>query len=119
MKIRMDVGSLLSGIRSIAGIAILGCRTLLLPLICLLVGSTGCESTDGGGSSANTAVYYGAGYYDPWYYGPGYCPPDDVCPPPTRPEAPPHVENPIVVPPAAPPRPMPSIPSAPRPSFRR
>ena len=30
---------------------------------------TGCESTDGGSSSASVGAYYGVGFYDPWYYG--------------------------------------------------
>lgn len=84
--------------------------------------SAGCESTDGDGMGGG--VYYGSGLYDPWYYG-GYY--DDaeiiVTPPhPERPEAPVRPEHPIASPPTGSrpsPRPMPSIPSAPRPSFRR
>ena len=68
---------------------------------------TGCESTDGGNVSGS--VYYG-----------GYCDDQDIIvTPPDRPEAPPQVEHPIARPPMSAPRPMPSIPSAPRPSFRR
>ncbi len=83
----------------------------------------GCESTDGGSTQVTGGVYYGTGFYDPWYYGAGYYPPDVIVTPPDRPvERPPHVEQPIARPPAsaAPrPTPMPSIPSMPRPSFRR
>ena len=110
---------------------------------------TGCESTDGGGGGASaTTMYYGVGIYDPWYYGAYDNDPDIIvtpprpgdrpdAPPPTRPERnpmpPPRPEQPIARPeprpeqPIARPtpesrpsaRPMPSIPSAPRPSLRR
>ena len=70
----------------------------------------GCESTDGGSSSASVGVYYGTGFYDPWYYGGYYDRPDViVTPPPVRPT------QPIYHPSAPRPTPMPSIPSAPRP----
>src|SRR5690349_15057740 len=63
------------------------------------------------------------GQFDPWYHGGAYYPPDViVTPPPARPVDPPHVEQPIAKPPPATstaPRPMPSIPSMPRASFRR
>src|SRR5262245_45973285 len=76
---------------------------------------SGCESTDGGGSS--TTVYYGVGSYDPWYYG-HYDYDSDVIvtPPPGRPGSDPHPSHPIARPPDSTPRPtpMPSIPSAPR-----
>lgn len=96
---------------------------------------TGCESTDGGGSGATT-MYYGVGIYDPWYYG-TYDDATDIivtpprpgdrpeAPPPSRPERPlppPRPEQPIARPKPEPrlaPQPMPSIPSMPRPSFRR
>jgi len=78
---------------------------------------TGCESTNEGVSGS---VYYGVGFYDPWYYG-DYYGHDDiiVTPPPSRPEAPVHPEQPIYNPPTPRPTPMPSVPSAPRASFRR
>ena len=106
---------------------------------------TGCESTDSGSTQVSSNVYYGVGFYDPWYYGyydgdydvvvtppwPG-SPPDAVAPPGQglRPS------HPIALPPDASPRPpaasqrpadassrpaarpMPSIPSAPRPMPR-
>ncbi len=87
------------------------------------LGLSGC-STEGGGSSqtdVSGGAYYGVGFYDPWYYGAGYIPPGAVVPPPGAGE-PPHVEHPIATPPpsAAPrPTPLPSIPAAPRPTFRR
>ena len=88
-----------------------------------LVVSTGCESTDSGSAEVHGSMYYGVGFYDPWYYGGAYYPPDViVTPPPDRPIDPPHVEHPIATPPSASvprPTPMPSIPSAPRPAFRR
>jgi hypothetical protein len=88
----------------------------------LLVVSTGCQS-DGGGGSAHVhgSFYYGVGFYDSWYYGPGYYPPTVVVPPPgERPDRPgsgPRPEHPIAKPSPSP-RPMPSIPSAPRVSPR-
>ena len=90
--------------------------------ILMLALFTGCETTDSGSNSVSVSggVYYGAGLYDPWYYG-GYYPPDVIVTPPpggSRPDngglRPTH---PIPTPPSAPslaPRPMPSIPSAPR-----
>jgi hypothetical protein len=92
--------------------------TLTLASVCF----TGCESTDGGSAQVGGSFYYGVGFYDPWYYGHGDYPPDViVTPPPARPMPPPHVEAPIYTPSHSAPRPttMPSIPSAPRPSFRR
>lgn len=107
----------------------------LVPVMLLSLGVfTGCESTDGGGSSASTSVYYGVGFYDPWYYGDYHDHADIIVTPPRpgeRPIAPPRPENPLPPPrpehpiarptptPAPAPRPMPSIPSAPRASFRR
>lgn len=85
---------------------------------------TGCGTTDGNSVSTSGSVYYGAGFYDPWYYG-GYYPPDVIVTPPPGDRPPalaPHPEHPIAKPPSAPapsPRPMPSIPSTPRASFRR
>ena len=77
----------------------------------------GCESTDGG-SSVSGSVYYGTGFNDPWYYG-GYYDRGDiiVTPPSARPDRPVRPEQPIYRPSA--PRPMPSIPSGPRPAMRR
>jgi hypothetical protein len=96
---------------------ILGSLALLPALACVLVVSTGCESTDGGGSSVSGGVYYGVGVYDPWYYGGYYDDVDVIVTPPGRPDAPVHPEHPIARPPAASsprPTPMPSIPSTPR-----
>ena len=104
-----------------------------LPLMLLALGLfTGCESTDGGSSSAIVSGYYGVGLYDPWYYGDYH---DDhniiVTPPrpgerpiaPSRPEQPlppPRPEQPIARPTSTPrATQMPSIPSMPRASFRR
>src|SRR5437899_11508476 len=96
---------------------------LFVGLIAVLACSLGCESTDGGSSQVSGSVYYGAEFYDPWYHGGADYPPDViVTPPPVRPVDPPHVEHPIAKPPPAAspaPRPMPSIPSMPRASFRR
>ena len=97
-------------------------KTDLFPLRCAagftlaLVLLSGCAGTDEGSSS----VYYGAGLYDPWYYG-GYDNDVDVIvTPPDRPTSPPRPTHPIApTPPAPRPTPMPSIPSMPRPSFRR
>lgn len=102
-----------------ASAAILGRFTLLAALAWILIASTGCESTEGGGGNVSGGVYYGAGVYDPWYYGGYYDDPDIIVTPPDRPPGGAHVEHPIARPPTAAPRPMPSIPSAPRPSFRR
>lgn len=78
---------------------------------------TGCESTDGGGSTSGS-VYYGVGIYDPWYYG-GYDDIDIDINPPDRPDRPPRPEHPIARPTPSPsPRPTPSIPSTPRPMPR-
>jgi hypothetical protein len=84
----------------------------------------GCQSTDGGGS-VGVSAYYGAGWYDPWYYGDYHggdiivVPPPDGAKPPPGGVAPPRPTHPIAKPPPVAPRPMPSIPSAPRGSFRR
>jgi hypothetical protein len=87
---------------------------------------TACESTEGGSTSVSAGMYYGTGFYDPWYYGPYYYWDDPdiiVTPPPHHPERPLEPTHPIATPPVAAPRPapmpMPSIPAAPRPSFRR
>jgi len=91
-------------------------------LLLALAPFTGCESTDGGGSAqVSGGMYYGVGFYDPWYYG-DYNndititpPPGSGRPPGDRPGSQPRPEQPIARPPAASaPRPMPSIPSAPR-----
>jgi len=91
-----------------------------------LVAVTGCESTDGGGSSSvSGSMYYGVGFYDPWYYGGyGYDDVDIIVTPPDRPDRPDRPvapSQPIARPPTASPqpRPMPSIPSMPRVSGRR
>jgi hypothetical protein len=81
---------------------------------------TGCESTD---TSVSTGVYYGTSYYDPWYYGEYWDDPDLIVTPPEKPSSPPpEPAHPIALPPSSSmprPTPMPSIPSTPRPSFRR
>lgn len=80
----------------------------------MLLVTTGCESTGGGGGSVG--MYYGVGFYDSWYHG-GYCDdPDVIVTPPDRPDSGPRPEHPIVKPPAVSPqpRPMPSIPATPR-----
>jgi hypothetical protein len=97
---------------------------LIAALALGLLVSMGCESTDSGGSAeVHGSMYYGVGFYDPWYYGGGYYPPDViVTPPPERPIDPPHVEHYNSAPPSgsvSAPRPMPTIPSAPRPALRR
>jgi hypothetical protein len=99
---------------------------LLSALALVMVCGTACESTDGGSAqvSGGGSFYYGVGFYDPWYYGGADYPPDVIVTPPgDRPMPPPHVEQPIALPPSASvaprPTPMPSIPSTPRPSFHR
>jgi hypothetical protein len=72
-------------------------------LVVALFAFTGCESTDG--SSVSGGVYYGTGFHDPWYYGGYYDSPDIIVTPPPRPD------RPVA-------RPMPSIPSTPRPMPR-
>ncbi len=97
-----------------------GIRAGVFALVLLGLGFlSGCESTEGGGAQVSGGVYYGVGFYDPWYYGPGYYPPAVIAPPPSPPPsaAPPHVEQPIAKPPSVS-RP-PSIPTGPRPAFRR
>jgi hypothetical protein len=97
---------------------------------CALAMFTGCESTDGGGSSSSSiGVYYGVGFSDPWYHG-DYDQDIDVdINRPGRPDRPLRPEQPIARPPdvsSRPPaasqrpaaRPMPSIPSTPRPAMR-
>ena len=90
---------------------------------------TGCESTDGGGSSSSVGVYYGVGFYDPWYYGDYDQDIDvDINRPdrPGQPDRPVRPEQPIARPPEASTRPsaasqrsaMPSIPSTTRPAMR-
>jgi len=96
---------------------------VLVTMIWTFLIFAGCESTDEGGSQVSGGVYYGVGFYDPWYYGGAYYPPDViVTPPPSRPVDPPHPAHPIASPPSVStprPTPMPSIPSMPRPAFRR
>jgi hypothetical protein len=93
--------------------------TTLLPLA---VVCAACESTSGGYGMGGGA-YYGSGIYDPWYTGGDDW--DDVdisLPPDGRPSPPVRPEHPIARPPPAArpmPRPMPSIPSRPRPAVRR
>ena len=89
-------------------------------LLFILFLTSGCESTDEGASQSGSSSYYGVGYSDPYYYGSAYYPPDVIVTPPARPVDPPHVENPIVLPPSNPTvQPLPSIPSAPRVAPRR
>ena len=74
-----------------------------------------CGTTDGGYAGG---AYYDDALTDPWYYGSVDWDDDDIAlPPDARPERPPRPTHPIARPPAA--RPMPSIPSRPRPSPRR
>lgn len=90
---------------------------LLAASALLLFASTGCETTDGGGS---VGMYYGVGIYDPWYYGHYHDDADIIVTPPDRPDrpiSPPRPEHPIVRPTPTP-RPTPSIPSTPRVSAR-
>jgi hypothetical protein len=95
-----------------------GIPWFVAPTILVLAIGIGCSSTDSG-ARASGGVYYGAGWNDPWYYGPGYYPPDVIItPPPGKPESKPRPTQPIARPPASAPRPMPSIPSAPRGSRR-
>ena len=96
----------------------LGVASLLL-LVPIAFAS--CETTDGawGGSSD---YYDDVGFSDPWYTGGDRWYDDDIAvPPDARPRPPPRPEHPIARPPMAGPglRPMPSIPSRPRPSARR
>lgn len=89
-------------------------------LLFILLLASGCESTEEHASQSNASGYYGVGNSDPYYYGGSYYPPDVIVTPPSRPVDPPHVENPIVLPPSAPvATPLPSIPSAPRVAPRR
>jgi hypothetical protein len=101
---------------------ILGTLTLGLFL------TTGCDTTSGG--NTHTTVYYGTGYYDPWYYRGCYdCGSNTkvvINPPPGRGDGDwaARPSQPIARPPSggsrpsASPRPVPSIPSTPRPSTR-
>lgn len=91
-----------------------GCTLLLLLF-------SGCASSDPGTPEPSGSMYYGSGFHDPWYYGAADYPADIIVTPPGRPAVPPHVENPIALPPssASAARPQPSIPSAPRPAFHR
>jgi hypothetical protein len=108
---------------------------LVFGLALALAMLVGCESNPGN-VSTSVGFYYGTGFYDPWYYGGVYYPPDVIVTPPPggggpdnglRPEHPianPPPDRPTVQPQpvraAAPaPRPMPSIPSRPRPAGRR
>jgi hypothetical protein len=91
---------------------------LQIPVTLVLLAGLLAGCMDEGGGSVHGSVYYGASFNDPWYHGPDYYPPAViVTPPPGRPEAPPRPSQPIARPPS--PRPMPSIPSTPRPSVRR
>lgn len=74
-----------------------------------------CETTYDAGS----AYYDDVGFSDPWYYGGDDWYDDDIAVPPDARPRPPRPEHPIARPPLAGPRPMPSIPSRPRPSMRR
>jgi hypothetical protein len=93
--------------------------SVIFLLIAALAFFAGCESTDAGNSTVTGSGYYGVGFYDTWYYGDAYYPPGDIDCPPERPDSPPRPTHPIADPPRVAPRPMPSIPSTPRPSFRR
>jgi hypothetical protein len=85
-------------------------------LALVLFAFTGCESTDGGGSS-HTSMYYGVGFYDGWYHGHYDDDVDVIVTPPRNPRP----SHPIARPPSnigSRPSTMPSIPSAPRVSAR-
>jgi len=84
---------------------------LLLPLG---LGVASCASDGGYYGSA----YYEDGFSDPWYYGGGDWYDDDIAVPPDLRPRPPRPEHPIARPPMGASRPMPSIPSRPRPSRR-
>ncbi len=112
--------------------------TLSAALLFALGMFTGCESTDDGNTHVSSNTYYGVGFYDPWYYGDYHYDYDGVAPPPpgsppdygSRPVRPPpgnspdrglHPSHPIASPPQVSrpsARPMPSIPSTPRPMPR-
>jgi hypothetical protein len=79
----------------------------------------GCETTESD-TVVSGGVAYGTTFYDPWYYGDYDYPPDViVTPPPERPVSPPTPTHPIYSPPGPSVSPMPSIPTTPRPAFRR
>jgi len=94
---------------------------LAAALLFVLGVSTGCETTGGGNTRVNSYTYYGSGYNDPYYYGHNNYNGDVIVTPPP-PGKPPgqglHPSQPIARPPQVS-RPMPSIPSAPRPAMRR
>jgi hypothetical protein len=91
----------------------LGLASLTLPIVLVLAA---CETTYGG--YGGSAYYDDVGFSDPWYYaGDDWYDGDIAAPPDARPERPPRPTHPIAGPPA--PRPMPSIPSRPRPAVRR
>ena len=110
-------------------------RLILVALMLGLFFATGCDTTDSGGSSSTTMVYYGGGFYDPWYYDGCYdCDHNDkvvINPPPGRGDGDwgARPSHPIADGPSRgdgwgggggrpSARPMPSIPSTPRPSPR-
>jgi hypothetical protein len=96
--------------------------SLLSEAIALLLLSgavAGCESTDSE-TTVTGGAYYGTSFDDPWYYGDYDYPPDViVTPPQDRPNPPPHPAHPINLPSGPTVSPLPSIPSTPRPAFRR
>jgi len=84
-------------------------------LLSVAVALAACETTGGGFAGGAS---YDEGLYDSWYYGSVDWDDDDIAlPPDARPERPPRPTHPIAKPPTA--RPMPSIPSRPRPARRR
>src|SRR5262245_3957945 len=95
------------------------CKYGKLPVLFVVAAGLleGCASDESGSASVSGGVYYGAGLYDPWHYG-DYYPPDGIVDPPDRPSSTPRPEHPIAKPPPVVARPMPSIPSAPRPALR-
>jgi hypothetical protein len=96
----------------------LNCSLRLAALSLALVALPGCESTDSG-ATVSGGMYYGVGFNDPWYYGGYYNDADIIVTPPHRPDAPPGRPSQPIARPTPAPRPMPSIPSAPRPAMRR
>ena len=80
----------------------------------------GCESEGGSAATQASGGYYAGGSSDLYYHG-DYDAPDDIAtiPPGSRPDAPPRPAQPIALPPAPRPQPLPSIPVRPRTGFPR
>jgi len=95
-------------------------KTTLMALTAALVMTAGlvsCASSDNVDVHGHVSVGVGVGYYgSPWYYGGGYYPPPPVAIPPPRPGYGPGGGRPDHRPSGPSARPLPSIPSSPRPS---